>query len=80
MRNPVPSTVFSSRATRRVVVEIGDRSRSEVVGQLGRGLAQLSLFSRQTDVHRRSFSTRRNTFPEGSRGISGTNTTRLGRL
>ena len=34
----------------------------------------------QTNVHSCSFSTRRNTLPEGSRGISSTNTTRRGRL
>src|SRR6202171_3202070 len=62
------------------VVEICDRSGPEIVGQLGRRLAQLLLFTGQTDVHRRSFNTLRNTFPDGSRGISSTNTTRFGRL
>ena len=45
-----------------------------------RYVEQLALFTGQTDVHRRSFNTLRNTFPDGRRGISSTNTTRFGRL
>ena len=55
-------------------------AESEVAGQISCRGAQLPLFFIQTDVHRRSFSTRRSTLPEGRRGISSTTTTRLGRL
>ena len=80
VRKPVASTVFSSRAMRpsssRSATDPGPRSSAS----LAAASRSCSLFSGQTDVHSRSFSTRRNTFPEGSRGISSTNTTRLGRL
>ena len=80
VRQPVAVDCLLEPGDAVVVVEIGDRSRSQIVGQFGRRVAQLSLFRGQSDVHSRSFSTRRSTLPDGRRGISSTNTTRLGRL
>ena len=80
VRKPVASTAFSSRAIRASSSRSATEPGPQIVGQLGCGLPQLLLFTCQTDVHRRSFSTRRNTFPDGRRGISATNSTRLGRL
>ena len=80
VRKPVPSTAFSSRAIRASSSRSATEPGPQIVGQLRCGLPQLLLFTCQTDVHSRSFSTRRNTFPDGRRGISATNSTRLGRL
>ena len=68
--NPVASTVFSSRAMRlsssRSATDPGPRSSAS----LAAASRSCRCSAGQTDVHSRSFSTRRNTFPEGRRGIS----------
>ncbi len=81
VRKPVASTAFSSRATPDFVVEIGDRPGPEIVGQLGRGVPQLLLFTGQTDIHDRSFSTRRNDLSRWQpRDFGDEDARRLGRL
>ena len=78
--NPVASICLSSRAIRDLV----GQSRPPNPGRDHRPASprhRAAAVVHWSDVHPwRSFSTRRNTLPEGRRGISGTKTIRRGRL